>query len=55
MASAQLKTKTKYNFQYFLKLATFRKEAKLNLEGDDRKMYLKILESIMIKENILNL
>ena len=53
MTSAQLKTRTKYNFQYFLKLATFRKGANFNLEEDERKMYLKILESIWPKKIIL--
>ena len=44
MTSAQLKIRAKYNFQYFLKLATFRKETKfnLNLQDDERNMYLKI-------------
>ena len=50
MTSAQLKTRTKYNFQYFLKLATFRKGANINLEEDERKMYLKVLESILPKK-----
>ena len=38
MTSAQLKTRTEYNFQYFLKLATFRKGANFNLEEDQSIM-----------------